>query len=170
MGARLRRHVRALAATGMGLAALMPLTFFVIGFDRGGVYLALQLLGAVAFAVAAWGLLRGGGDGALALALALGWTALSRLLHVLLDLTRLPPLVTLGLIVTWTAAAIFAGLLAARPTAKRAAGLRASLWAASFALFLAAFTALSHGRLAGLLGLTLGFVGVSLAAPYAADE
>lgn len=154
--------MRRLAALGLGVTMGMPLVFFATGFERGPLYLALQVLAAAFSAVATWGVLRGS---MAAVAVGFGGNALNRLLHVVLGLSRLPPTLNWGLVALWALAAAFAVALAMRPTEGRASGLRGATWLLAVGYFLAAFVALSGGRLPGVVGLMLGCVGLSLAAP-----
>ena len=159
---RHRRRVRSLAAVGMGLAAAMPMVFFATGFERGGLYLALQLVAALATVAAAWGVLRGSMG---VVAGGLAWNGLNRVLHSVLDLTRLAPALNWSLALAWLLAAGYAVAVALRPTDGRVAGLRLSLWLLAAAYFVATVTAVSGGRLPGMVGLLLGCVGISLVAP-----
>lgn len=152
-------RVRWLAATGLVLTALMQGIFLLTGTARGPLYLALQGVGLVGSLAAAWGLLRG--PRAL-VAAGLGANAVTRALHVVLGLTRLPLWLNALLFVGYLGGALGAGL--SRPRL-----LRLGLWLAFIGYAVSAMSALSGGRLEALVALTLGAVGMSLAAPNAED-
>lgn len=171
-GAPHARRVRRLAAVGMGLTVAMQGIFFVTGYERGPLYVTLQVLAMLASVTAAWGILAlPARAGAIALAVGLGWNGLSRVLHMLFDLTRLSPALnwalTLGYAMACAGALLWA-LAPARP-ARGAPWLRIGTWTLAGAYFLSAGSALSSGRLSVLFALVLGCVGFSLVAPNVAE-
>jgi hypothetical protein len=144
----------------------MGVVFVATGGDRGGLYLVVNGLAALATGVATAGAARFPARAGLGM---LGGGLLAqgalRGLNVLLDLTRLPLGESLILLVGWTLAGASATAWAADPSRPRAGGVRLGLYVAGFGYFLALMTTLASGRVSAVAGLLLGTVGLLLAAP-----
>lgn len=157
--------MRRLAVAGMGLTAAMQSVFFANGFERGPAYLVLQVLAVAASATAAWGIARLPlTSGATALTVGLAWNALSRVIHMLFELSRLPPWLNWGIFAGYAMAAAFAGAWLARADDHRLAWTRFAFWWLAIAHFVASGVALSGGRLTSIAALAMGSVGYSLVA------
>lgn len=158
---------REMIVTGLALVVGMHAIFLATGAERGPVYLALQALGlagaVAALAAVAWAPARG----PLALGAGLATLALVRVLHIVLELSRLPLWLNWGLAAAYAAGAGYALAWALAPDLADAGarGVRGAAWALGFLHFAASVVALSGGRLAGIVALAAGSVGFFLLAP-----
>lgn len=153
---------RRVAVAGLALVGVMQLYFVLMGRDRPAAYGPVQGLSALATFGAAYGLSRLDRGGAPWLAIGLGVNALTRVLQVVLDLTRLPPSLNFLVAGAYLLAAIVAGMDAGKP--HRHGRVRTALWAltaAHFVFFLAALSVLTAA-----FGLAMEVAGFALAAAF----
>lgn len=139
------------ARAGFGVLAFANVVFFFAGFDRGPIYLALQLV-SVGLALSAMRLENS------AVATTFGGLAAVRIVTVALDLSRLPIWLNLALAVVGIAGAVSI----ARRNYRRA---RTAAWALSIGYFVAMALSVSGGRFATMLGLLSATIAWALVAP-----
>lgn len=153
---------RRIAVAGLALVGVMQVYFVLTGRDRPVAYGPVQGLSALATFGAAYGLSRLDAGGAPWLAIGFGVNALTRVLQVVLDLTRLPPSLNFVVAAAYVLAAVVAGMDAGKP--HRHGRVRAAigvLAAAHFIFMLAALSVLSAS-----FGLAMEVAGLALASAF----
>src|SRR5688572_24277777 len=129
---------------GLGCVLLMNVVFLATGADRGPLYAGLQAVGVASAALALAGSLR---SRPALIAGGFGGMLLGRALQLVLDQSRLPAWLQVGIAMGYAAGAAYAAWWAAQPARAEPAarGFRAAAWALMALHFAGSIAALSGG-------------------------